>query len=344
MRKTFFIIAGLILSLPLSGWAQSDATLVHGLLEEDITWYAKNSPYVVTDDVIVDNGVTLTIEAGVEVRLAHTTGGQETPFSTADTDIIVKGTLIAVGTPETPIRFVLTGIGDNWGAIYFATGSSPDCILQQCDITKGRIICNYASPTITNCHISEGGGIEIAYLAGPHITKNRIEKNTRGITSWFYSSKLDVTYNIITDNDYGLYIKDFSQANVTSDLIYANAKYDVYNLAPRDIPMPGNWWGTLIVDFIHDHIYDNVANKKSGKIFFEPIAKTEAMALATVTPTITPTPTPARGVQSPQALPSPTPTPKLKRRRRAQATLSQPTPTPTPVPQSGDNDRFRSNW
>ncbi|MCK4444926.1 MAG: hypothetical protein KAW09_10295, partial [Thermoplasmata archaeon] len=42
-------------------------TLVSGHITSDTTWNESGSPYIVTNTVTVDNGVTLTIEAGVEV-------------------------------------------------------------------------------------------------------------------------------------------------------------------------------------------------------------------------------------------------------------------------------------
>lgn len=43
------------------------AVEVGGLIYNDTTWTLANSPYIVTSDLYIDNGTTLTIEAGVEV-------------------------------------------------------------------------------------------------------------------------------------------------------------------------------------------------------------------------------------------------------------------------------------
>ena len=43
-------------------------TYVSGSITSDTTWYLMNTPYIVTGDVIVDNGTTLTIEADVTVK------------------------------------------------------------------------------------------------------------------------------------------------------------------------------------------------------------------------------------------------------------------------------------
>ena len=63
-----------------------NATYVEGHISQDTTWTLADSPYVVTKDLIVDPGVTLTISPGVEVRF----GGN---FILA-----VEGKLSAIGT------------------------------------------------------------------------------------------------------------------------------------------------------------------------------------------------------------------------------------------------------
>ncbi len=73
-------------------------TQVSGSISFDTTWDLINSPYEVTGDITVEAGITLTIEAGVEISLPVFTN-----------DIIVDGTLVAVGTAPLPI--VLTGPG-----------------------------------------------------------------------------------------------------------------------------------------------------------------------------------------------------------------------------------------
>jgi len=70
------------------------ATYVEGTIDKDTVWTLLDSPFVVCQNVTIMEGVTLTIEHGVEVRFG---GG---PFT-----IIVNGRLIAEGTMEKPIKF-----------------------------------------------------------------------------------------------------------------------------------------------------------------------------------------------------------------------------------------------
>lgn len=69
---------------------------VGGIIATDTTWTLAGSPYVITDTVTLTAGVTLTIEAGVEVQ------------AQPGTAVEVNGTLLALGTSTQPITFTST--------------------------------------------------------------------------------------------------------------------------------------------------------------------------------------------------------------------------------------------
>lgn len=73
---------------------------VGGSLGTDTTWTVANSPYVLTDTVTVEAGVTLTVEAGVTIMVMADMGQQ----------IDVEGHLEAMGTEANPI--LITSIDD----------------------------------------------------------------------------------------------------------------------------------------------------------------------------------------------------------------------------------------
>ena len=111
-RKIFlFALLTFLLSLLLL-WpiSQSGATNVSGLIDADTTWTLSGSPYIVTGNTLVEDGVTLTIEPGVEVRF------------NPDVSLEIRGELIAQGTESSRITFTKNGSGD-WGAVHFAASS-----------------------------------------------------------------------------------------------------------------------------------------------------------------------------------------------------------------------------
>ncbi|MBE2202405.1 MAG: hypothetical protein IAE79_27585 [Anaerolinea sp.] len=69
---------------------------IGGVIDADTTWTLAGSPYTMVDVVSIQPGVTLTIEAGVEIQ------------AQPDTAIVVNGTLLALGTPAQPITFTST--------------------------------------------------------------------------------------------------------------------------------------------------------------------------------------------------------------------------------------------
>ena len=107
-----FLVMMTILTL---GFNRSLAqTQVSGGIYSSTVWSLVNSPYVMTGDVVVFPGVTLTIEPGVEVRVRESaTPGTEYYLET-------RGTVNMVGQPGARIRFraenALTQVG-SWSGI-----------------------------------------------------------------------------------------------------------------------------------------------------------------------------------------------------------------------------------
>lgn len=115
-RATIFITLLLPMTLLLglsylvNGRVQAKPQMIDagGSISTDTTWTLANSPYIITDTVTVEAGVTLTIEAGVTVMTMDM--GQY---------LDVQGHLEAVGTAVNPILF--TSMDDlstnNWSGI-----------------------------------------------------------------------------------------------------------------------------------------------------------------------------------------------------------------------------------
>ena len=181
------LASSLSISVPI---ARAD-TGVGGPIFEDTTWTLAGSPYIVVSNVLVMEGVTLTIEPGVEVRF------------NASKALQIDGELIAQGADASPITFTsnagVPGPGD-WSYILF-TDTSVDAtyddagiyvggsILQYCVVeygggggVKGAIIVDSSSPFINQSIIRNNGssGIYGTYLAAtgvPRITHNTISNN-----------------------------------------------------------------------------------------------------------------------------------------------------------------------
>ena len=120
MGKTLFngtAISGAALFILLLCLAMPSTSQVYvgGELKADATYSPANNPYIVTQDLKIPIGVTLTILPGVELFFESATG------------LISNGTLIAQGTHEQKIKFTArnenTGMGQ-WSGIVFNKAKS----------------------------------------------------------------------------------------------------------------------------------------------------------------------------------------------------------------------------
>jgi len=176
-------------------------TYVSGLISVNTTWSAANSPYIVTANAAVAQGVTLTVEPGVTVK-----------FSTG-TYLQIQGCLNAQGTSSNKIVFTSrqgTPAPGDWQYIKFNdTSDDANCVIKFAEIKYADfgIYCTDASPSIGENTISNNN-YGIYYNGGSSIiSSNTISGNSYcGIGIFDYSSLPLVSNNVISNNgSYGVY-------------------------------------------------------------------------------------------------------------------------------------------
>lgn len=92
------LFLSLLLGLTLFAEAQTN---VSGGIYSNTTWTLANSPYIVTDDIVVFPGKTLTIEPGVDVQFVS-----DVTFNTNNMIYLeIRGSLVANGTAADKITF-----------------------------------------------------------------------------------------------------------------------------------------------------------------------------------------------------------------------------------------------
>lgn len=95
-----------------------------GILRANTTFTRAQSPIVLTGDLVVPQGVTLTVEPGVVIRLGPgdaMQGGADA----ARAELIVSGTLSAVGEAARPITLEQAVAGQEWYGVRLLAGSGP---------------------------------------------------------------------------------------------------------------------------------------------------------------------------------------------------------------------------
>ncbi|MBT7755443.1 MAG: hypothetical protein HN726_04590, partial [Candidatus Magasanikbacteria bacterium] len=215
----------------------SGPTEVSGVISSNTTWRAASSPYIATGNILVSEGVTLTIEAGVEVKFNY------------DKSLLINGELIAQGTNGNEITFTSNesspAAGD-WENIVFSSSSISattdgdgnylsGTILEYCTIEYGgddeygviKLIGapNLVSPMINNCTIknNSGSGIYLAF-SSPIISNCTIKGNDNGISIQDFNSSPNIKENIIKNNtNTGIIIGTWAKnVNVEKNIIYGN--------------------------------------------------------------------------------------------------------------------------
>ena len=189
MKKITIVLTVLLLSLVTINLS---ATNVSGLISINTKWTLANSPYIVTGNILVSNGMTLTIEPGVTVKFNSGLSMQ------------IDGELIAQGTSSDSITFTSNTLDSAgaWGYIYFSNTSS-DAIFQT------NIYGNYIGGSILEyCKIKYAGGANVTNngalrLDGAHPFVNycTIEFNSAsGITAYNLTDSLKISNSLIIHN------------------------------------------------------------------------------------------------------------------------------------------------
>ena len=187
----------------------------------DTAWTKENSPYIITGNVLVPSGVTLTIEPGVAVKFESGTGMQ------------IDGELVARGTEAEPIVFTsnppFAGPG-SWCNILFtdsSIGATFDqtesyvsgSIMQYCTVEYAGASKVYqdheaikilsSSPLIDHCTITGNAGGGIYMLRGSaRVANNVISNNSAvswggGICCFYNDGAVSISGNTISNNSAG---------------------------------------------------------------------------------------------------------------------------------------------
>ncbi len=152
-----------------------------GSLTASGRWDYAELPYLLAGDVTLESGVTLTIDPATVIQTGDLA-----------VDLLVKGTLHAVGGADQPILF--TSMGDKpenrWGGILFTGSTANASVLEHCAVRHGgsnfasaaidsMIRCESSSPTFNACRVedSANAGISLidsqAQLTSIHFVNNR---------------------------------------------------------------------------------------------------------------------------------------------------------------------------
>lgn len=245
------------LALAISAGAAFALTVVQqGNINDDTTW-KRGTVHYVHGDVAIENGATLTIEAGVEVRFYDVkgTGGYEDGAEL----VVDKGALVAEGKTGLPVKFTSANgvkkMGD-WGAIVVKGGNQ--IILENAIIEYATNGLRLADVNSTGASRSTFDGTVIRYC----LNNGVLADNSR---AKFYH--LTVEHNGFAG------VKTLWNCHITAnycDLGNNDGEYDFYNGWSNNVDATTCWWGKADPGYINERIYDYHDNLTKGVVDYDP--------------------------------------------------------------------------
>ena len=213
-----------------------------GELVTDEVWAGK---VLVSGDVLVPEGVILTIQSGAVVG-----------FEPADPpyQLIVEGALYAEGEPDNYITFGSLGTVDenpnpgDWAGIFIAAATQ-NARLSHCRVRDAinAVICQSDAAQIEDCLLSNNEVAIICDNASPIASRNQLDTNGTAIRC-LGNAAPDITHNEIRANEYGISCDDDSRPKIQRNEIIANYRDAILcyataspEIIANNIIMNGGW-------------------------------------------------------------------------------------------------------
>lgn len=203
------------------------------VLTTDTIW---SGEILVSEDVLVPAGVTLTIMPGTVVRVQAADSTKTDPeYVSHRTELTVRGVLLVRGEEERPVLFGSAAesgedLLDAWAGIIVDAGTV-------------EIVWAVVSGAETGITVLHGT------LAASHLT---LAENRYGMLVQGEDSAVELRFSAITKNDYGIFLFNGASLSRLDSTVTGNSKRDIYsgNTVPR----------RTIEDY-------NVAERVTGRIY-----------------------------------------------------------------------------
>ncbi len=272
--------------------ASLQAATTSGILKKDETWEGVVN---ITGDVVVPEGITLTIKANALIKFSSASDDQGGGYDPTRSELIIEGILRAEGKDKYQIRFTSSNFtlpeekvqtrvqpqAGDWYGIIFRRGGHDKSILTYSiiEFAYDGITCINASPRIFRNRI-EGNfwnGILCDIISAPKISNNQVLNNGYAGINCKINSAPIIASNEITGNRYGILAQDVSTPiigdlrmgeNSGKNTIYNNLEFNLFNHTKRVLYAQRNDWGDNTK--ADAGIYDDDENTKYGLVVFTP--------------------------------------------------------------------------
>ncbi len=240
-------------------------------LRSDETWRGEVR---IRGSVVVPRDVTLTIEPGTTVRFEKIDADGD---GIGDSELYVEGKLLAEGAPGRPIVFTSAEKNPSpkdWK--YLFVNLSRKTVLSRCvsEYAFSGVQIHFSRADISRCLFRRNvDGLRFSTAEGI-FSRNRMTENVFGVRYEERNSNAVLSRNDITGNKVGVFcvMESTGKVTVRGNRIHGNAEYDfkLGNRQKADVPVPGNWWGTVDPDAIRKRIFDRGTEAELGRVLFEP--------------------------------------------------------------------------
>jgi MYXO-CTERM domain-containing protein len=180
---------------------------LYGTLWTNTTLTTAGSPYTVGGDLTVASAVTLTVEPGVTLRFA-TGDVMGSGVDTGEVELVVRGRLVAAGTPSNGIVFDSSGTGR--GAWY------------------GIRIASSAGSTLDYATVTEAQYGLIQEIAAAHTVQRSTFSSVSNNGIQVNAGTLTADAITVFDCSIGVYVSTSGAAVITNSILRSNSSYGLY--------------------------------------------------------------------------------------------------------------------
>jgi hypothetical protein len=193
-KSLAYIAIGFCMAMIISvrSFGQAGPVEVEGTVKSDTAW---SGDVLVVGDVLVPEGVTLTIAPGTKVMFSASESSKIEPvFLSMQTEIMVRGTLLAKGERDNPVTFTAAPEDINtkkpergdWGGLIFDGPGSSGSAVSYANFDRGDtpVAAYNSSPSVTGCRFTDCRyGIVCMGRSSPRVTNTVITGCEYGVVS-----------------------------------------------------------------------------------------------------------------------------------------------------------------
>jgi hypothetical protein len=276
-RSSYNLISCLVLSilcLTLVGCAAKRHPVVKGVLHGELTWQGE---VFVAGDVLLEEDAKLTILPGTRIRFMPADSSLDALVEHPHfpgSELIVKGQIHAVGTPDEPILFEAVdpdAVAGFWGAINLF--GSQEAVFEYCVFRQANsAIHSWDSQVYIEQSLFEDNLVGIRFNESAILIEHNLLRNNHTGVRFHFGSPV-IYENEFVENSINLFVtshpRDYRIENNTFGI---PAEYHVVlgEEVPEDVNLVRNFWLSEDPSATLDSFYDGRRSPYLGKALIEP--------------------------------------------------------------------------